>query len=144
MSPLVSFSQVVTFWLPRLIHDHTRHMTGRHFRDYHLLFDEQAEQIFAMTDAIAERSRRVGGTSLDSISDISKHQRITDNNNELVAPDEMLIEIRTDNRQLTSFLRIAHQVCQKYNDVGTASLVENWIDETERRTWFLSATAGRH
>ncbi len=114
------------------------HMTGRHFRDYHLLLDEQAEQIFAMTDDIAERARKIGESTLHSIGDIAKHQRLKDNNNETLTPEEMLTELRTDNRELTRFLRSTHEVCEKHNDVATASLIENWIDETERRTWFLS------
>lgn len=114
------------------------HMTGRHFRDYHLLLDEQADQIFSMTDDIAERARKIGGGTLHSISDISKHQRLKDNNKESVSPEEMLAELRTDNRELTRFLRGTHEVCEKHNDVATASLIENWIDQTERRTWFLS------
>ena len=114
------------------------HMTGRHFRDYHLLLDEHADQIFAMTDDIAERARKIGGITLRSISDISKHQRLKDNNKESVAAPDMLTELRTDNRELTRFLRSLHEVCDKHNDVATASLIENWIDETERRTWFLS------
>ena len=111
---------------------------GRHFRDYHLLLDEQAEQIFAMTDDIAERARKIGGTTLRSISDISRHQRLKDNNQESVAAEQMLTELRSDNRHLTRSLRAAHEVCERHNDVATASLIENWIDETERRTWFLS------
>ena len=114
------------------------HMSGRNFRDYHLLLDEHADQIFAMTDDIAERARKIGGTTLRSISDISRHQRLKDNNKESVSPGEMLGDLRTDNRELTRFLRLTHEVCEKYNDVATASLIENWIDETERRTWFLS------
>ncbi len=114
------------------------HMTGRHFRDYHLLLDEHADQIFAMTDDIAERARKIGGTTLHSISDISKHQRLKDNNQESVTAANMLTELRTDNRELTRFLRSLHEVCDKHNDVATTSLIENWIDETERRTWFLS------
>jgi starvation-inducible DNA-binding protein len=114
------------------------HMRGRHFRDYHLLLDEQAEQIFDMTDGLAERARKIGGTTLRSISDITRHQRLTDNNSEAVAPDAMLSELYGDNRQLTQFLRAAHQVCEQHNDVATTSLIENWIDESERRTWFLS------
>jgi starvation-inducible DNA-binding protein len=116
------------------------HMSGRHFRDYHLLLDEQSEQIFAMTDDIAERARKIGGTTLRSISDISRHQRLKDSNAEFVTPGEMLGELSADNQQLTRFLRSAHEVCDRHNDVATASLIENWIDETERRTWFLSAT----
>lgn len=114
------------------------HISGRHFRDYHLLLDEQAEQIFAMTDDIAERTRKIGATTLHSISDISKHQRLKDNNNESAGAEEMLAELRSDNRELTHFLRATHDVCEKHRDVATASLIENWIDETERRTWFLS------
>ena len=113
------------------------HMTGRHFRDYHLLLDEHAEQVFAMTDDIAERARKLGGTTLHSISDIAKHQRLKDNNKESVSPEGMLREIHSDNRDLTRFLRATHGVCEKHNDVATASLIENWIDQTERRTWFL-------
>src|SRR5271170_8083173 len=114
------------------------HMTGRHFRDYHLLLDEHAEQIFAMTDDIAERARKIGGTTLRSIGDVSKHQRLTDNNQETVATSDMLTELRADNRELTRLLRSLHEVCDQHHDVATASLIENWIDETERRTWFLS------
>jgi starvation-inducible DNA-binding protein len=114
------------------------HMSGKHFRDYHRLLDEQADQIFAMTDDIAERSRKIGATTLRSISDISRHQRLNDNNAELVAPKDMLVELRDDNRQLTLELRSTHELCEKHHDVATASLIENWIDETERRTWFLS------
>jgi starvation-inducible DNA-binding protein len=114
------------------------HMTGRHFRDYHLLLDEQADQIFAMTDDIAERARKIGGSTLRSISDVSRHQRLKDNNAERVAPQEMLRELRADNAQLTRFLRAAHEVCDRHGDVATASLIETWIDQTERRTWFLS------
>jgi starvation-inducible DNA-binding protein len=114
------------------------HMSGRHFRDYHLLLDEQAEQLFAMTDDIAERTRKIGGNTLHSISDISKHQRLKDDNRESIRPEEMLAELRVDNRELTRFLRVTHEVCEEHNDVATASLIENWIDEAERRTWFLS------
>src|SRR6266478_4576228 len=117
------------------------HMSGRHFRDYHLLLDEHAEQIFAMTDDIAERARKIGGTTLHSIGDISRHLRVKDNNEESVSPKEMLAELRADNQQLTRSLRGTHEVCEKHNDVATASLIENWIDETERRTWFLSEVA---
>src|ERR1017187_4082747 len=114
------------------------HMSGRHFRDYHLLLDEHANQIFAMTDDIAERARKLGGTTIRSISDISRHQRLTDNNAEFVAPRDMLVELCGDNQQLTRELRSAHELCERRNDVATASLIENWIDETERRTWFPS------
>src|SRR5258707_9192637 len=114
------------------------HMTGQHFRDYHLLLDEHSEQVFAMTDDIAERARKIGGATLRSISDISRHQRLQDNNEESVTPKEMLAELFADNQQLTRSLRSTHEVCEKHNDVATASLIENWIDETERRTWFLA------
>src|SRR5258707_8013333 len=114
------------------------HMSGRHFRDYHLLLDEHSEQVFAMTDDIAERARKIGGATLRSISDISRHQRLQDNNEESVTPKEMLAELFSDNQQLTRSLRSTHEVCEKHNDVATASLIENWIDQTERRTWFLA------
>jgi starvation-inducible DNA-binding protein len=114
------------------------HMTGKHFRDYHLLLDEHSDQIFAMTDDIAERARKIGGTTLRSIGDISKHQRLKDNNEEHVLPKEMLSELESDNQALTRYFRAAHEVCEKYNDVATASLIEVWIDQTERRTWFLA------
>ena len=114
------------------------HMSGRHFRDYHLLLDEHSEQVFAMTDDIAERARKIGGTTLRSISDISRHQRLQDNNEESVTPKEMLAELFVDNQQLTRSLRSTHEVCEEHNDVATASLIENWIDQTERRTWFLA------
>jgi starvation-inducible DNA-binding protein len=114
------------------------HMSGQHFRDYHLLLDEHAEQIFAMTDEIAERARKIGGATLRSISDISRHQRLKDNNEETVTPKNMLAELAADNQHLTRSLRSTHEVCDKHSDVATASLIENWINETERRTWFLS------
>jgi starvation-inducible DNA-binding protein len=113
------------------------HMSGRHFRDYHLLLDEHAEQIFAMTDDIAERARKLGGTTLRSIGDIGRNQRLEDNNRERVAPEEMLEELWSDNRQLARFLRVTHEVCDRHRDVATASLIEVWIDQTERRAWFL-------
>ncbi|MGA2648619.1 MAG: DNA starvation/stationary phase protection protein [Candidatus Sulfotelmatobacter sp.] len=114
------------------------HMTGRHFRDYHLLLDEHAEQLFVMTDDIAERARKIGGTTLRSIGDITRHQRLTDNDDESVAPLGMLAELNADNQALTRYLRSAHDLCENYNDVATASLIEVWIDQSERRTWFLS------
>jgi starvation-inducible DNA-binding protein len=114
------------------------HMSGRHFRDYHLLLDEHSTQIFAMTDDIAERARKIGGTTLRSISDISRHQHLKDNNKESVEPKDMLEELCADNQQLTRSLRATHEICDRHNDVATASLIETWIDETERRTWFLS------
>lgn len=112
-------------------------MKGPHFRDYHLLLDEHSDQIFAMTDDIAERARKLGGTTLHSIGDIAKHQTLTDNNEESVPPLEMLAELCADNQQLTRSLREVHEICGGHNDVATTSLIENWIDETERRTWFL-------
>jgi len=119
------------------------HMSGRHFRDYHLLLDEQGSQVFAMTDDIAERARKLGGTTLHSIGDISKHQSLKDNNAEFVAPEDMIAELRDDNLQFTRELRQTHELCDQYKDVATASLIEVWIDETERRTWFLSEIVGR-
>jgi starvation-inducible DNA-binding protein len=117
------------------------HISGRHFRDYHLLLDEQATQIFAITDTIAERARKIGGTTIHSISDIARNQRLKDNNKEGVSAQEMLGELREDNLQLTRSLRTAHEVCDKHNDVATASLIEVWIDESEQRTWFLAEIA---
>ena len=114
------------------------HISGRHFRDYHLLLDEQATQIFAITDTIAERARKIGGTTIRSISDIAKNQRLKDNNKESVSPMDMISELCDDNQQLTRSLRAAHEVCDRHNDVATASLIEVWIDESERRTWFLA------
>jgi starvation-inducible DNA-binding protein len=120
------------------------HMSGRHFRDYHLLLDEQAEQIFAMTDNIAERSRKIRGTTLRSIGDVSRNQRLKDNDCPTLTPEEMLRDLLTDNRELTRFMRVAHGVCERHNDVATTSLIEVWIDETERRTWFLSEVLGKN
>jgi starvation-inducible DNA-binding protein len=114
------------------------HISGRHFRDYHLLLDEQATQIFAITDTIAERARKIGGTTIRSISDIAKNQRLKDNNKENVSPQEMISELCQDNQQLTRSLRARHEICDRHNDVATASLIEVWIDETERRTWSLA------
>jgi len=116
------------------------HMSGKHFRDYHLLLDEHATQIFAMTDDIAERGRKIGATTLHSISDIARHQRLKDNNAEFVAALDMLAELRADNQELTRILRQTHEICDRHNDVATASMIEVWIDETERRTWFLAET----
>lgn len=114
------------------------HMRGSHFRDYHLLLDEQAAQMFAMTDVIAERTRMLGGTTLHSIGEIARYQRIDDNDQVSVAPTAMLKELLDDNRSLTSTLRSAHELCAEENDFATTSLIENWIDETERRSWFLA------
>jgi len=117
------------------------HISGRHFRDYHLLLDEQATQIFAITDTIAERARKIGGTTIRSISDIARNQRLKDNNKQVVSPQEMVSELCYDNQQLTRTLRAAHEVCDRHNDVATASLIEVWIDESEQRTWFLAEIA---
>ncbi|SFH65584.1 DNA starvation/stationary phase protection protein [Bradyrhizobium sp. Gha] len=113
------------------------HISGPHFRDFHLLLDEQGDEIFATTDAIAERVRKIGGTTLRSIGHIARLTRILDNDAEFVTPMDMLAELRDDNKQLASSMREAHGVCDEYGDVATASLLENWIDEAERRTWFL-------
>ena len=114
------------------------HMSGPHFRDYHLLLDEQAEQLFAMTDPIAERIRKIGGLTLRSIGHISRIQRVLDNDAEYVEPLDMIAELADDNKTMAARLREAHNVCDEHRDVATASLIEVWIDETERRTWFLS------
>ena len=113
------------------------HMSGSHFRDYHLLLDEQSDQIFATTDVIAERVRKIGGTTLRSIGHVGRLQRLLDNDADFVSPSAMLAELRDDNRQLTAYMRETHALCDEHNDVATASLLEVWIDEAERRTWFL-------
>jgi len=113
------------------------HMSGPHFRDYHLLLDEHADQIYAMTDPIAERIRKVGGSTLRSIGHIARLQRIKDNDADYVDPLDMLAELREDNQSLAARLREVHDVVDEVRDIATASLIENWIDETERRTWFL-------
>lgn len=113
------------------------HMSGPNFRDYHLLLDEHGDQIFAMTDAIAERARKIGGTTIRSISDIAGRQRILDNNADYVDPQDMLAELHGDNKQLVAELRRVHELCDSYSDIATASLIEGWIDESERRSWFL-------
>ncbi|CAM4078118.1 Dps family protein [Kerstersia similis] len=113
------------------------HVSGPHFRDYHLMFDEQGEQLFAMTDDIAERIRKVGGTTLRSIGHIARTQRVLDNDADYVDPQDMLAELRDDNKALAASLRAAHAVTDEYNDIASSSLLENWIDEAERRTWFL-------
>ena len=113
------------------------HMSGPHFRDYHLMLDKQSEQIFAMTDVLAERVRKVGGLTLHSIGEISRNQRFSDNDAPYVVPHEMLAELRDDNEQFAKRMREAHDVCDEQRDVASASLLENFIDETERRTWFL-------
>jgi starvation-inducible DNA-binding protein len=113
------------------------HVSGPHFRDFHLMLDEQADQIFATTDPIAERVRKIGGTTLKSIGQIAARKRLLDNDAEFVTPRDMLAELRDDNKQLASEMRRTHAVCDDFNDVATASLLEVWIDEAERRTWFL-------
>jgi starvation-inducible DNA-binding protein len=116
------------------------HVSGPHFRDYHLLLDEQSEQIFAATDAIAERVRKIGGTTLHSIGHVARLQRVADNDQEYVAPQDMLSELLDDNRQLVASLRATHALCDEHGDVAGASLIEIWIDEAERRAWFLYET----
>ena|ERR1700728_1522778 len=116
------------------------HVSGPHFRDYHLLLDEQSEQIFAVTDAIAERVRKIGGTTLHSIGHVARLQRVADNDQEYVAPLDMISELLDDNRQLVASLRRAHSLCDEYGDVAGASMIEIWIDEAERRVWFLYET----
>lgn len=113
------------------------HMSGPNFRDYHLLLDEHGDQIFAMTDVIAERARKIGGTTIRSISDIAGRQRILDNNADYVDPQDMLAELHGDNKQLVAELRRVHELCDSYSDIATTSLIEGWIDESERRSWFL-------
>ena len=119
------------------------HVSGRHFRDDHLLLDEQADQLFAMTDPVAERVRKVGGLTIRSIGEIARLQRVLDNDAEYVTPLDMLAELREDNRALAGALREAHAVCEAHSDYASTSLLEIWIDETERRTWFLSQTTTR-
>jgi starvation-inducible DNA-binding protein len=120
------------------------HMSGRHFRDYHLLLDEQADQILATTDPIAERVRKIGGRTMHSIGEISRLQRLLDNDAHYVSPQDMLAELRHDNKQLIAYMRETHTLCDEYEDVATASLLENWIDEAERRTWFLFEATREH
>jgi len=119
------------------------HVSGLHFRDYHLLLDEQAEQIFATTDDIAERVRKIGGTTLRSIGQVSRLQRVLDNDADYVTPMDMLAELRDDNKQLVASLRETHGLCDEHDDVASASLLETWIDEAERRTWLLFEASGR-
>jgi starvation-inducible DNA-binding protein len=119
------------------------HMSGPHFRDYHLLLDEQGEQIFAITDPIAERARKLGGTTIRSIGHIACQQRIQDNDAEYVDPEDMLSELRNDNLTLVTKMRETHETCDAHGDVATASLLEVWIDEAERRIWFLYETTRR-
>ena len=114
------------------------HMSGPHFRDYHLLLDEHSDQLYAMTDPIAERIRKLGGLTIKSIGQISRIQRVLDNDADYVDPADMIAELAEDNQTLAARLREAHNVCDEHRDVATASLIEVWIDETERRTWFLT------
>jgi len=113
------------------------HMSGSHFRDYHLMLDDQSNQIFSMTGAIAERARKLGGATIRSIGHISRSQRIADNDAEYVKPLDMIAELRNDNALLTQYMREVHSLCDEQADVATASLLENWIDESEKRIWFL-------
>jgi starvation-inducible DNA-binding protein len=113
------------------------HMRGPHFRDYHLLLDDHGDQIFAMTDDVAERIRKLGSVALRSIGDIARHQRLQDSDEASLTAEAMLTQLLADNQELTKYLRGTHEVCDRHNDVATASLIENWIDETERRSWFL-------
>jgi starvation-inducible DNA-binding protein len=119
------------------------HVSGPHFRDYHLLLDDQSDQIYAMVDPIAERSRKLGGKALHSIGQVKKLQRVLDNDADYVSPQDMLAELREDNKQLAKNMRVLHEVCDEHNDIATASLIENWVDETEQRTWFLFEAARR-
>lgn len=119
------------------------HVSGPHFRDYHLLFDEQAAELFAMTDPIAERVRKVGGTTLHSIGDIARHQRLADNDAAYVEPSDMIAELREDNQTLVASLRETHDVCDEERDWATASLIEEWIDQAEKRIWFLFESGRR-
>ena len=120
------------------------HVSGPHFRDYHLMLDEQADEIYAMGDPIAERVRKLGGTTIRSVGHIKKLQRVLDNDADYVTPQDMLAELRDDNKQLAAHMRILHELCDEHNDVATASLIENWIDEAEKRTWFLFETGRRN
>ncbi|HET7715762.1 MAG TPA: DNA starvation/stationary phase protection protein [Bauldia sp.] len=119
------------------------HVSGPHFRDYHLLFDEQADQLFSITDAIAERVRKIGGTTLHSIAEIARTTRVLENEKDYVEPSDMVAELRDDNKDLVARLRAAHEVCAEHNDVASTSLIEQWIDDAERRLWFLFETSRR-
>lgn len=119
------------------------HVSGPHFRDYHLLLDEQSAELFAMTDPIAERARKIGGTTLRSVGQIAKETRVSDNDADYVDPLDMLAELRDDNNDLVGRMREVHDLCDEHGDIATASLLENWVDETERRVWFLFETGRR-
>jgi starvation-inducible DNA-binding protein len=116
------------------------HMKGSHFREYHLLLDEQAGELFAITDDIAERARKLGGTTIRSIGEIARHQRLKDNERDDLTANEMMQDLWSDSHQLTQFMRTSHELCERHRDVATASLIETWIDQAERRVWFLSET----
>jgi starvation-inducible DNA-binding protein len=121
------------------------HMTGPNFRDYHLLLDDHGDQIFAMTDDIAERIRKLGGVALRSIGDIARHQRLQDNDTASLTAEAMLSDLLANNQELIKYLRATHEICDQYNDAATASLIENWLDESERRAWFLyEIVSGSH
>ena len=119
------------------------HVSGPHFRDYHLMLDEQSAEILAMTDPMAERARKIGGTTLRSIGQIAKETRVADNDADYVDPLDMLAELRDDNGELIARMREAHDLCDEHNDIATASLLENWIDESEKRVWFLFESGRR-
>lgn len=119
------------------------HMNGPYFRDYHLLLDEQAAQVFAMTDTIAERARKLRGSAIHSIGDIARYKRVKDNDEERIAPQAMFEELIADNKALADNLRTAHVICDQFGDIATASIIENWVDETERRIWFLAEITAR-
>lgn len=119
------------------------HVSGPHFRDYHLLLDEQSAEILAMTDLIAERARKIGGTTLRSVGQISRETRVADNDADYVDPLDMLAELREDNNDLVGRMRELHDLCDEHGDIATASLLENWVDETEKRVWFLFETGRR-
>lgn len=119
------------------------HMKGSHFRDYHLLLDEQANELFAITDDIAERVRKLGGTTIRSIAEIGRLQRLKDSERDDLTPDEMMQDLCSDNRYLAHYMRASHELCERHHDVATASLIETWIDQAERRVWFLSETLAK-
>jgi len=120
------------------------HMSGPRFRDLHLLLDDQSEQIFKITDDIAERARKIGGTTIRSVGDVDRKKRLSDNDADFVTPQDMIAELRDDNERFVGFMRELHGVCDEYGDVATASFLENWIDEGERRVWFLFEIAREH
>ena len=119
------------------------HISGPHFRDYHLLLDEQAQQLYGATDTVAERVRKLGATTLHSIGHIARLQHISDNDADYVTPFDMLAELREDNRALTARMRETHGVCDVHGDVASASLLENWIDQAEQRIWYLFEVSRR-